>query len=140
MFKRLYQHFLSLNLKIFYHNVEHVTSLLLGINRSWRSLQNCISLRKPINLIFKEVFLKAPLKIQLYNKRNINIKSAIFYVGHFEAVNELIRRIFAKHSTLPAISAVPHKMTQVKLKVKEKSFILSISIYHLARRDTSGSC
>lgn len=93
------------NLRIFYPNMIHVTCLLHGINRVAETVRTEYPLVNKLISNVKKVFLKAPLRVQLYKERlpgvslppepvitrwGTWIKAAIFYAEHFEGIKQLI--------------------------------------------------
>lgn len=93
------------NLKIFYPNMVHVTCLLHGINLVAETVRTEYPLVNKLISNVKKIFLKAPLRVQLYKERMVGvclppepvitrwgtwIKAAIFYAENFEAIKDLI--------------------------------------------------
>ncbi|XP_050513406.1 uncharacterized protein LOC126889302 [Diabrotica virgifera virgifera] len=93
------------NLKIFYPNMVHVTCLLPGINRIAEVLRGEFDLVNKLISNVKKVFLKAPLRVQMYKEKlpGVNlppepvitrwgtwIKAAIFYANHFDAIKDVV--------------------------------------------------
>ncbi|KAJ8915555.1 hypothetical protein NQ315_012439 [Exocentrus adspersus] len=96
------------NLKIFYSNMVHVTCLLHGINRVAEAIRMEYPLVNKLISSVKKVFLKVPLRVQLYKEKfpgvslppepvitrwGTWIKAAIFYADHFDLIKELILEI-----------------------------------------------
>lgn len=93
------------NLKLFYSNMVHVTCLLHGINRVAETIRTEFPLVNKLISSVKKVFIKAPLRVQMYRERlpgvslppepvitrwGVWINAAIFYAENFDAIKDLI--------------------------------------------------
>lgn len=93
------------NLKVFYKNLFHTTCLTHGVNRVAEEIRlKFPSVNKIINNI-KKIFIKAPLRVQMYKEHLPNIslppqpiitkwgtwiEAAIFYADNFCSIKDLI--------------------------------------------------
>ena len=96
------------NLKIFYSNLIHVTCLAHGLNLVAEEIRrNFPHVNDLINNV-KKVFIKSPVRVQLYKERLGNIplpplpvvtrwgtwlEAAFFYEEHFEEIKSLITEL-----------------------------------------------
>lgn len=98
----------GLNLKIFYHNLIHVTCLAHGLNRVAEQIRNQYPLVNDLISNVKKIFLKAPIRIQLYKEKLPEVplppepvvtrwgtwlNAAIFYAKHFTELKTLILQL-----------------------------------------------
>lgn len=93
------------NLKIFYPNLIHTTCLAHGLNRVAEEVRNHFPLVNSLISSVKKVFLKAPLRVQLYKQHLPGIplppqpvitrwgtwlEAAIFHANHYEIIKTII--------------------------------------------------
>jgi hypothetical protein len=63
----------SANLNIFYKNLIHVTGLAHGINRVAEEIRCQFPLVNSLNSNVKKIFIKAPLRVQVYKEKLPNV-------------------------------------------------------------------
>lgn len=93
------------NLKIFYPNIIHVTCLAHGLNRIAEAVRSEFPLVNELISNVKKIFIKAPLRVQLYRDHfpgiplppqpiitrwGTWINAAIFYAEHFDKLKNFI--------------------------------------------------
>lgn len=98
----------AINLKVFYPNLLHVTCLAHGLNRVAEEIRNQFPMVNELISNVKKVFLKAPLRIQMYKDRLPDrplpprpvttrwgtwLNAAIFYADHFAEIKTVVLEI-----------------------------------------------
>lgn len=93
------------NLKMFYENLIHVTCLAHGLNRVAEEIRSNFPLINDLISNVKKIFLKAPLRTQLYKEKfpelqmppepvitrwGTWLKAAFFYADNYEKIKEII--------------------------------------------------
>uniref|UniRef100_A0A6P7GZA6 Uncharacterized protein LOC114348782 n=1 Tax=Diabrotica virgifera virgifera TaxID=50390 RepID=A0A6P7GZA6_DIAVI len=91
--------------KVLYPNLIHVTCLAHGLNRMTEEIRNSFPTGNSLISNVKKIFLKSPLRIQIYKEKLPNtplppepiitrwgtfLKPACFYAEHFLPIKELI--------------------------------------------------
>src|SRR3978361_1849792 len=99
----------GLNLKIFYPNLIHVTCLAHGLNRVAEQIRNQYPLVNDLISNVEKIFLKDPIRIQLYKEKLPEVplppepvvtrwgtwlNAAIFYAKYFTELKTLILQLF----------------------------------------------
>ncbi|KAB0803224.1 hypothetical protein PPYR_00194 [Photinus pyralis] len=102
------------NLKIFYPNLIHNTCLAHGVNRVAEEVRNQFPVVNDFINNVKKVFVKAPLRVQLYKEMLPGIplppkpiltrwgtwvEAALFYAQHFESIKKVLTELSSEDSS-----------------------------------------
>lgn len=95
----------ALHLKVFYPNLIHCTCLAHGVNKVAEEIRNQFPLVNDLINTIKKVFIKAPLRVQVYKEQLPNIplppkpiitgwgtwlEAALFYCRYFNEIKSIM--------------------------------------------------
>lgn len=136
-------------LKVLYENLIHVTCLAHGINRVAEAIRSEFPIVNTLISSIKKVFVKAPLRIQMYREKLPNISlppepvitrwgtwlnAALFYAKHLKEIKELVLEFSVNSNTCIEKAQSVLKKTELRNQlafIKANYYFVSTTISKL---------
>jgi Protein of unknown function (DUF 659) len=134
----------GLNLKFFYENLIHCTCIAHGLNRIAETIRLEFSLVNKLIKNGKKIFVKAPLRVQLFKEKLPNVSlppepvltrwgtwidAAIYYANNFEKFAEFVFELPETGS-----SAIKDCQTVLKEEALQQNLAFIKSNYHIVSK------